>query len=78
MEGHNSQVLDFCDKQMKIELNEDKELVATIRAALKEKNGYCPCVVGCSEETKCICHDFKHNVAVGDYCHCGLYKKIEQ
>ena len=63
---------------MKAQLNENKEIVATIRAALKEKQGFCPCVVGCSPESKCMCKDFIENTPVGEYCHCGLYKKIEQ
>ena len=63
---------------MKVQVNEDKELVAKIRLALKEKDGYCPCVLGRLPESKCMCKDFIENVAVGEYCHCGLYKKIEK
>ena len=63
---------------MKIELNSDKELVSAIKQALKDNGGYCPCVIGTSPESKCICKDFKENVPVGELCHCGLYKKISQ
>ena len=61
---------------MKIEITKDKEHAQAIREALKENNGFCPCVIEQSADTKCICKDFKENVAVGEYCHCGLYKKI--
>lgn len=61
---------------MKVELNTDTEYVKEIRRALKENNGYCPCEIEASPDTKCMCKDFRENVAVGDYCHCGLYKKI--
>lgn len=63
---------------MKIELNQDVNFVKAIKQALKENNGYCPCVIGISPETKCMCKDFKDNVPAGEYCHCGLYKKISQ
>ena len=63
---------------MKIQVSENKELVARIRLALKENDGYCPCVLGRSPESKCMSKDFIENTAAGEYCHCGLYKKIEQ
>ena len=63
---------------MKIQVNEDKEFVNKIRQAIKAKDGYCPCVIGRQPESKCMCKDFIENTAVGEYCHCGLYKKIEQ
>ena len=62
---------------MKIELNTDKELVQEIRAALKENDGFCPCEVEKLPETKCMCRDFIENVAVGELCHCGLYRKMQ-
>lgn len=63
---------------MKVQINTDAELVQLIRKQLKEKNGYCPCSLEHTPENKCMCKDFRKNTAVGDYCHCGLYKKIEQ
>lgn len=64
---------------MKIEVNKDKELVATIRQALKDNDGYCPCIFQSKgkPEYKCMCQDFLNNVKVGETCHCGLYLKIE-
>ena len=63
---------------MKIVINEDKNLVDKIRSAIKEKGGYCPCVIGTSPESKCMCKDFIENTAAGEFCHCGLYKKVEE
>lgn len=63
---------------MKVKINEDKELVNLIRQQIKENGGYCPCVIEHNEDNKCMCKDFLENVSVGEYCHCGLYKKIEQ
>jgi hypothetical protein len=63
---------------MKVELNTDAQLVQEIRAALKENKGYCPCELEQLPDTKCMCKDFRENVAVGEYCHCGLYKKLSE
>lgn len=58
----------------KIIISEDKELVDLIRQRLKENGGYCPCALFKTEETKCMCKDFREQEE-GD-CHCGLYSKI--
>ena len=63
---------------MAIRLNEDAELVAQIKAGLKRKGGYCPCRLERTEENKCICEEFKAQIADPDfegYCHCMLYYK---
>lgn len=64
---------------MKVHITEDKELAATIRSALKENEGYCPCIYQSQgkSEYKCMCQDFLTNVKVGETCHCGLYIKDE-
>ncbi|MBO7156205.1 MAG: ferredoxin thioredoxin reductase catalytic beta chain [Clostridia bacterium] len=62
----------------KIRLNEDKEVVDRIKAGLKAKDGYCPCRIGKKEEYKCMCDEFKAQIADPDfegYCHCLLYYK---
>ena len=63
---------------MAIRLNEDAELVASIKEGLKKKGGYCPCRFGTEEEYKCICQEFRAQMADPDfegYCHCMLYYK---
>lgn len=64
---------------MKVRITEDKELVNTIRAALRENDGYCPCIYQSKgkPEYKCMCQDFLNNVKIGETCHCGLYIKDE-
>lgn len=61
---------------MKIKLSEDKELVAEIKKKLKENDGYCPCRLEQTEDTKCPCKEFRGQNEVGE-CHCGLYEKVE-
>lgn len=63
---------------MAVRLNEDKKIVEMIKAGLKEKNGYCPCRLEIKDENKCICEEFKSQIADPDfegYCHCMLYYK---
>lgn len=62
---------------MKIKVNPDKNVVTNIRAKLKENDGYCPCSLVKTEETKCPCKEFLEKGAVGSFCHCGLYFKEE-
>lgn len=64
---------------MKLKVSDDKELVATVLAALKKNDGYCPCVLNSkgNEQYKCPCYDCRINVAVGEFCHCGLYQKAQ-
>lgn len=63
---------------MKIRLNEDKEMVAMIKQGLKEKDGFCPCRLERIPENKCICEEFRQQIADENfegYCHCRLYYK---
>ena len=63
---------------MAVRLNENAEIVKTIKECLKQKNGYCPCRREIKEEYKCICKEFREQMADPDfegYCHCMLYYK---
>ena len=63
---------------MAIRLNSDAEVVKSIREGLKAKGGYCPCRLEQTEENKCICLEFRNQMADPDfegYCHCMLYYK---
>ena len=63
---------------MNITLNPDAELVASIKEGLKRKDGHCPCRLEISDDTKCMCKEFREQIADPDfegYCHCMLYYK---
>ncbi len=65
----------------KFRLNEDAELVAAIREGLARTGGYCPCRLERSEDNKCICREFREQLADPDfegYCHCMLYYKPKE
>ena len=60
---------------MKVRLNENEEIVRTVKEGLKAKGGYCPCRVGKSEDIKCPCLEFRSQIADPDfegYCHCTV------
>ncbi len=62
----------------KISLNPDTEVVRRIKEGLAAKGGYCPCKLGQKEENKCMCKEFREQIADPNYegfCHCMLYYK---
>ena len=63
---------------IKIKLNPDEKLVEEVRMALKENSGYCPCAILKNDDTKCMCKDFRLQIAYGipGKCHCGLYEGV--
>lgn len=63
---------------MKISLNENEEIVKTVKEGLARTGGYCPCRRERTEDYKCMCKEFKAQIADPDfegYCHCMLYYK---
>ena len=56
-----------------IRLNKDEDVVSLIRDGLKKNNGYCPCRPKHTEDTKCMCKEFREQHS--GICHCGLYIK---
>ena len=63
---------------MKIVETADKEFAAEMHKALEETGGYCPCALEQSEDTKCICKEFREQAEPG-LCFCGLYvKEVEE
>ena len=66
---------------MKIKLNEDTEIVNTIKEGLKRTGGYCPCRLERTPDTKCMCTEFKEQIKDPDFegfCHCLLYYKSNE
>ena len=44
---------------------------------VKENGGYCPCMIGKTEDTKCMCRMFREQKEPG-LCHCGRFEKVEE
>ncbi len=63
---------------MPIKLNPDKNTVERLRNVMKQNGGYCPCRLQKTPENKCMCKEFRDQIADPDftgYCHCQLYYK---
>ena len=78
MKLKNMQIIFKGGLPVAVRLNEDNEVVARIKEGLKAKDGYCPCRLARTPENKCICEEFRQQMADPDfegYCHCMLYYK---
>lgn len=64
---------------MEIVVNPDKEYTNMIRQKIQDNNGHCPCQLPETEDTKCMCKEFRDMIAKGRpcSCHCGLYILID-
>ena len=65
-------------QRMKIRLNPDEEVVKAVKEGLKLKHGYCPCRLERTPDTKCMCKEFRDQIADPEFegfCHCMLYYK---
>ena len=65
---------------MKVEFNKDEAVVNAIKEGLIRTGGYCPCKLKRVEENKCMCDEFKAQIADPEfegYCHCKLYYKTK-
>lgn len=60
---------------MKIIKNQNKAEAQNIIQKIKDNEGYCPCRLEKTEDTKCICKNFREQSFEG-WCHCGLYYKV--
>ena len=58
---------------MKIKITDDIELKEKIQQALKDTGGYCPCRLEKTQDTVCMCKEFREQES--GPCHCGLYVK---
>lgn len=66
---------------MGVTLNPDKKIVDIIKEGLERTGGYCPCRRERTPETKCMCEEFRNQIADPDFegfCHCMLYYKTKE
>ena len=52
-----------------------REVDPSIKALVVNNDGYCPCAVFKTPDTKCICKEFREQQTPG-LCHCGRYEKV--
>ena len=66
---------------MKIKENPDQKIADMIKEGLRNTGGYCPCRRERTEENKCMCKEFREQIADPDFegfCHCLLYYKSKE
>ena len=66
------------DMLMKVKYNPDENVVKMIKEGLERTGGYCPCRLERTDDTKCMCREFRDQIKDPDfegYCHCLLYYK---
>lgn len=54
-----------------------KEVDPSIKALVDKNDGYCPCAVFRTPDTKCMCKEFREQTEPG-LCHCGRFEKVVQ
>jgi hypothetical protein len=50
------------------------EVNPNIKALVDANNGYCPCMVQKTDDTKCMCKQFREQTE--GVCHCGRFEKV--
>lgn len=61
---------------LKIIKNPDHTKYQNITKAVRENQGYCPCYIRKTADTKCMCKEFRTQSHEGE-CHCGRFLKVE-
>jgi hypothetical protein len=57
------------EKLIIVEINPD------IRVDVEASNGYCPCAIWQTPDTRCMCKEFRDQKEPGE-CHCGRFEKV--
>lgn len=65
-------------KKPRITYTDDDSYVQQMLTAIEHNDGYCPCRPFKTDETKCMCAEFREQIKRGEagVCHCGLYKVV--
>lgn len=66
------------ERAMKVTFNTDENMVKMIKEGLEKSGGYCPCRRERIPENKCMCKEFRDQIADPEFegfCHCMLYYK---
>ena len=52
------------------------EIRPEIELLVKQNDGYCPCAIWRTDDTKCMCKEFREQTQPGE-CACGRFEKVE-
>lgn len=62
---------------MRVYENPNKEELKEIVEAVTANEGYCPCALEKTPDTKCACKAFR-DMTEADFCHCGRFYKVPE
>lgn len=62
---------------LKIIKNPDNKIYEEVTQRVKANGGYCPCAINKTDDTKCVCKEFRETTELGE-CHCGRFIKIAE
>ena len=56
-----------------------EQQVREFEQKIKDNDGYCPCAIMKSKDTKCLCLEFRTQIRnkIPGLCHCQLHKLID-
>ena len=52
------------------------EIRPEISELVKQNDGHCPCAIWRTDDTKCMCKEFREQEQPGE-CTCGRFEKVE-
>lgn len=52
------------------------EVDPSFKKLVEDNDGYCPCLIDRTPDTKCMCRDFREQQELGP-CHCGRFAKVK-
>ena len=68
----------FFDLPVNVKLTDNREYAEKLHAVMKGNGGFCPCRLQRTEDNRCICTEFRAQMADPEfegYCHCKLFYK---
>ena len=56
-----------------------EEQIEAFKKKIKDNDGYCPCALAKTPDTKCMCKEFREMIRskTPGECHCGLHVLVE-
>ena len=57
-----------------------EEEIEAFKQKIKDNEGYCPCALAKTSDTKCMCKEFREMIKSGEIgtCHCGLHATVQK
>lgn len=58
----------------------NEEEIEAFKQKIKANDGYCPCALMKTKDTKCMCLEFREMIKNGEIgtCHCGLHTTVQK